>query len=74
MSGVMFVVHIPSARYEKILRQRVNEELAKANQASVEDETKKVDKGDGEGSKPFLTPQPPRHLKEVSDGKFAAVS
>ncbi|XP_001653400.2 uncharacterized protein LOC5570921 [Aedes aegypti] len=64
MSGVMFVVHIPSARYEKILRQRVNEELAKANKASVEDEKKKDDKGDGEGTKPFLTPQPPRHLKE----------
>ncbi|XP_062545675.1 uncharacterized protein LOC134212121 [Armigeres subalbatus] len=67
MSGVMFVVHIPSAKYEKILRQRVNEELAKASQATVEDETKKDDKGDGEGTKPFLTPQPPRHFKEQSD-------
>lgn len=67
MSGVMFVVHIPSAKYEKILRQRVNEELAKASQATVEDETKKDDKGDGEGTKPFLTPQPPRHFKEVRE-------
>lgn len=69
MSGVMFVVHIPSARHEKILRQRVNEELAKANQASVEDEKRKDDQGgDGEGvTKPFLTPQPERHLKEQNE-------
>ncbi|XP_065088980.1 uncharacterized protein LOC135710359 isoform X1 [Ochlerotatus camptorhynchus] len=68
MSGVMFVVHIPSARYEKVLREKVNEELAKTNQATVEDE-KKDDKSGagGDGTKPFLTPQPPRHLQQQNE-------
>lgn len=64
------MVHIPSAKYEKILRQRVTEELAKTNQAAVEDEKKKNEKGDGECTKPFLTPQPPRHSKEEQSVNF----
>lgn len=69
MSGVMFVVHIPSARYEKLLRQKVNEELAKGNQATVVDE-KQDDKSGGaggDGTKSFLTPQPARHLEQQNE-------
>lgn len=78
MSGVMFVVHIPSQRYEKILREKVNEELAKANQAAVVDETKDDKSGDGGGGgggdgddgdakTPFQTPQPARHLQQQNE-------
>lgn len=68
MSGVMFVVHIPSQRYEKILRDKVNEEVAKANQAEVVDERKEDRSGgDGDAKVPFLTPQPARHLQQQNE-------
>lgn len=38
MAGVLFMVHIPSARYEKILRQKAKEQLAATADAKFEDE------------------------------------
>lgn len=38
MAGVLFMVHIPSARYEKILRREAKEKLAATVDAKVEDE------------------------------------
>lgn len=64
MAGVLFVVHIPSARYERELRRKEQERLAKATTATTEDE-KDGDKlmGKSEETDPFITPQ---HKQPVS--------
>ncbi|XP_058446934.1 uncharacterized protein LOC131427604 [Malaya genurostris] len=61
MAGVLFIVHIPSAKHEIILRQKEKERLAKSSSAEITDE--KGTKKDGtDETQPFLTPQPQKHL------------
>lgn len=67
MAGVLFVVHIPSARYEKVLRQKAQEKASKTNSAKFEDE-KAEEKITTDEAQPFLTPQPRKHqLKETEE-------
>lgn len=54
MAGVLFMVHIPSGRYEKILRQKAKEQLAATADAKFEDEKPAGESGVGE--KPAATP------------------
>lgn len=77
MAGVLFLVHIPSARYEKVLRQKEKEKLAKTAGTSIEDEKLATPLAAGakmaltpanvglrvvnEEAQPFLTPQPRKH-------------
>ncbi|XP_049536884.1 uncharacterized protein LOC125951848 [Anopheles darlingi] len=56
MAGILFVVHIPSASYERELRRKESERLAKTSSASTEDEKEPGEKG--AESQPFITPQP----------------
>ncbi|XP_053693931.1 uncharacterized protein LOC128741855 [Sabethes cyaneus] len=68
MAGVLFIVQIPSARYEVILRQKEKDKTAKSSSAEVTDE--KRDKKDGNAETiPFLTPQPRKHALANKDGK-----
>ncbi|XP_058819469.1 uncharacterized protein LOC131682189 [Topomyia yanbarensis] len=61
MAGVLFIVNIPSAKFEIILRQKEKEKLAKSSSAELTDE--KGDKKDASNeNEPFLTPRPQRHL------------
>ncbi|KFB43073.1 AGAP008879-PA-like protein [Anopheles sinensis] len=66
MAGVLFVVHIPSARYERELRRKEQERLAKSTTATTEDE-KDGDKlnGKSEETQPFVTPQPKKPVPKV---------
>lgn len=54
MAGVLFMVHIPSGRYEKILRQKAKEQLAATADVKLEDE-KPAGEG-GVAEKPAATP------------------
>lgn len=58
MAGVLFMVHIPSGRYEKILRQKAKEQLASTADAKFEDERPAGVGGaeTGVGGKPASTP------------------
>ncbi|XP_053673725.1 uncharacterized protein LOC128723985 [Anopheles nili] len=58
MAGILFVVHIPSARYERELRRQEQDRLAKGASATTEDE-KDSDRppGKSEETEPFVTPQ-----------------
>lgn len=66
MAGVLFVVHIPSARYERELRRKEQERHAKSTTATTEDE-KDGDKlnGKSEETQPFVTPQPKKPVPKV---------
>lgn len=66
MAGVLFVVHIPTAKYEKILRQRAKDKLAKTSATKFEDE-KGEEKVKNEEAEPFLTPQVRKHQPQVND-------
>lgn len=59
MAGVLFMVHIPSVRYEKILRQKAKEQLAATADAKFEDEKPAGVGGTegGAGEKPVSTPR-----------------
>lgn len=59
MAGVLFMVHIPSVRYEKILRQKAKEQLAATADAKFEDEKSAGVGGTegGAGEKPVSTPR-----------------
>ncbi|XP_055546990.1 uncharacterized protein LOC129731198 [Wyeomyia smithii] len=65
MAGVLFIVQIPTAKYEVILRQK-EKEKTKSNSAEVTNE--KRDNKDGtEETIPFLTPQPRKHVLTDKD-------
>lgn len=66
MAGVLFVVHIPSARYERELRRKEQERLAKSTTATTEDEKdgEKLN-GKSEETQPFVTPQPKKPVPKV---------
>ncbi|XP_055593760.1 uncharacterized protein LOC129744963 [Uranotaenia lowii] len=78
MAGHLFVVQIPTARYEKVLRQKIQDKLAKSSSTKFEDEKEGpqlVGSAEDEQKQPllatsgdpqsFLTPQPRKHqLKE----------
>ncbi|XP_058120794.1 uncharacterized protein LOC131282381 [Anopheles ziemanni] len=66
MAGVLFVVHIPSARYERELRRKEQERLAKSTTATTEDEKdgEKLN-GKSEETQPFVTPQPKKPVSKI---------
>uniref|UniRef100_A0A182LUI5 Uncharacterized protein n=1 Tax=Anopheles culicifacies TaxID=139723 RepID=A0A182LUI5_9DIPT len=66
MAGVLFVVHIPSARYERELRRKEQEQLAKTATATTEDE-KDTERpsGKSEEMEPFVTPQPKKASSKI---------
>uniref|UniRef100_A0A182Q8K0 DUF389 domain-containing protein n=1 Tax=Anopheles farauti TaxID=69004 RepID=A0A182Q8K0_9DIPT len=66
MAGILFVVHIPSARYERELRRQEQERLAKTATATTEDE-KDTERpsGKSEEMEPFVTPQPKKVTSKI---------
>uniref|UniRef100_A0A182KF40 Uncharacterized protein n=1 Tax=Anopheles christyi TaxID=43041 RepID=A0A182KF40_9DIPT len=66
MAGILFVVHIPSAIYERELRRKEQELLAKTVSATTEDE-KNTERpsGKSEEMEPFVTPQPKKVTSKV---------
>ncbi|XP_052893238.1 uncharacterized protein LOC128300999 [Anopheles moucheti] len=66
MAGILFVVHIPSARYERELRRKEQEQLAKTTTVTTEDEKdgeRPVTKSDE--MEPFVTPQPKKASSKI---------
>uniref|UniRef100_A0AAG5D9M6 Uncharacterized protein n=1 Tax=Anopheles atroparvus TaxID=41427 RepID=A0AAG5D9M6_ANOAO len=66
MAGVLFVVHIPSAKYERELRRKEQERIENSTTATTEDE-KDGDKlgGKSEETQPFVTPQLKKPVAKV---------
>ncbi|XP_058058095.1 uncharacterized protein LOC131209122 [Anopheles bellator] len=68
MAGILFVVHIPSARYERELRRKEQERLAKTATATTEDE--KDTENPSDETQPFVTPQPKKIQPKVPRSNF----
>lgn len=67
MAGILFVVHIPSARYERELRRKEQELLAKTATVTTEDEKDgERPSGKSDEMEPFVTPQPKKVTSKVS--------
>ncbi|XP_049279883.1 uncharacterized protein LOC125762130 [Anopheles funestus] len=66
MAGILFVVHIPSARYERELRRKEQEQLAKTTTATTEDEKDSERPSSKlEEMEPFVTPQPKKAPSKI---------
>lgn len=66
MAGILFVVHIPSARYERELRRKEQEQLAKTTSVTTEDEKdSERPSGKSEEMEPFVTPQPKKAISKI---------
>uniref|UniRef100_A0A182NGL2 DUF389 domain-containing protein n=1 Tax=Anopheles dirus TaxID=7168 RepID=A0A182NGL2_9DIPT len=66
MAGILFVVHIPSARYERELRRQELDRVAKTATATTEDE-KDTERPSGKSDEmePFVTPQPKKATSKI---------
>ncbi|EDO63373.1 AGAP008879-PC, partial [Anopheles gambiae str. PEST] len=66
MAGILFVVHIPSARYERELRRKEQELLAKTATVTTEDEKDgERPSGKSDEMEPFVTPQPKKVTSKI---------